>query len=143
MQKDYSVSMSVIPDRLISYYPMASVEFIAYRNRIEANGYFVEEDQNYNSDTDETEELVFMKSNPPKIYYGTREVKKDVTSLVLEKCVGEDGKIHIKKTDRERDLVFGDPIRGKRKSIFIHNKIDNTNYRKCIDENIDIVMRII
>ena len=143
VQKDYSASNSTIPDHLISYYPMASIEFVAYRNRIEANRYFLEEDENYNSDTDETEELVFMKSNPPKIYYGTREVRKDITSIALEKCVGEDGKLRIKKTDRERDLVFGDPIYGKHKSIFIHNKIDNTNYRKRIDENIEIVMRII
>jgi len=143
-QKEYGANNNTIPDRFVSYYPMIIGEYIPYYERIKSNDYFLEVDGNYDSDTDETEELVFMKSNPPKIYFGTRKVKKEITAIVLEKCIStEDGKIHILKTDKERDAIFGDPIRGEHKSIFIHNKIHGTTYRKCIDENIEIVMRII
>jgi hypothetical protein len=143
-QREYSVANASIPDRLISYYPTVISDFITYSNHVKTNNYFIQKEGNYDSDTDESEELVFMKSNPPKIYYGTIDIKKDVTALVLEKCISEaDGKIHIKKSDKERDLVFGDPIHGKHKSIFITNQIHDTTYRKCIDEHSEIIMRII
>lgn len=144
VQREYSIINTNIPDRLISYYPMVIGDYISYYNHISSNDYFIQIESIYDSDTDETEELVFMKSDPPKIYYGIAEIKKEITSLVLEKCISiEDGKIRIPKTDSLRDRIFGDPVPGKHKSIFINNNIHGTKYRKCIDENSEIIMRII
>ena len=51
-------------------------------------------------------------------FYGSEEKKFNITDLVYEKCLKENF-IFIPAGDHERATIFGDPLDGVLKSIFI------------------------
>ena len=60
------------------------------------------------------------------IKYGTDNKNIDVTDIVKNNA-NELGILHIQKTDKERAQIFGDPVFGTIKKIFIINDNDNDN----------------
>lgn len=58
------------------------------------------------------------------IKYGTDNKNIDVTDIVKNNA-NELGILHIQKTDKERAQIFGDPVFGTIKKIFIINDNDN------------------
>lgn len=61
-----------------------------------------------------------------KVLYGTEDVAKDITAILYQKCVkiNNDGKmvVYIPHGDLERAKIFGDPIVGIVKKIYIYEK---------------------
>jgi FkbM family methyltransferase len=56
--------------------------------------------------------------NPIKITYGTDYSNIDVTNITMQKCI-QNNIIHIPNDDQERNILFGDPLYGVKKYIFI------------------------
>ena len=60
-----------------------------------------------------------------KIFYGTHDIKIDVTDICLTKLSDADGIITIPETDLKRAEYFTDPFVGIHKNIFIQDKTFN------------------
>ena len=71
----------------------------------------------------------FTLSNKFKIYYGIEDNKTDITDVAYEKCCNKNI-IHIPCQDHKRAEIFGDPLDGFVKKIFITT--DNDTF--AIDE---------
>lgn len=54
-------------------------------------------------------------------YYGTKETRINITDIVFEKCL-KDGIIFIPSGDLSRAMIFGDPLSGIVKSIFVNEQ---------------------
>jgi len=79
--------------------------------------------------------------NPIKIEYGVSDCRIDVTQDALDYCnYISDNTIFIPQLDYERTQIFGDPIFGIRKSIFINNNeyVDDANpiYLNLVDGSV-------
>ena len=68
------------------------------------------------------------------IKYGTDNKNIDVTDIVKNNA-NELGILHIQKTDKERAQIFGDPVFGTIKKIFIINDNDNDSDIYIIENN--------
>jgi len=58
----------------------------------------------------------------PKIFYGIAENKTDITDIAIANCV-TDNNLFIPSDDYVRSGIFGDPVYGFLKSIFINDDI--------------------
>lgn len=63
--------------------------------------------------------------NPIKITYGTDYSNIDITDISMQKCI-QNNIIHIPNDDQERNILFGDPLPGIKKYVFIVS--GNTTY---------------
>lgn len=77
--------------------------------------------------------------NKYKIEYGTKDIRKDITNLVLYTCIEHDT-IIIPKNDDARATLFGDPLPGVVKSIYIHDI--NNNHTMDYDHTITVKLNI-
>jgi len=88
--------------------------------------------------------------NPLKITYGTDYSNIDVTNISMQKCI-QNNIIHIPNDDQKRNILFGDPLPGIKKYIFITScnitytidyydyvNIDILNNKLYINESIPI-----
>ena len=70
----------------------------------------------------------------PKVLYGKGENVLDVTELVVANFLDSGNKLFIPLGDHQRAGVFGDPLYGVSKSIFI-NGIEYTHDTDILIEN--------
>jgi len=73
---------------------------------------------------------------PYKIYYGYDDVKIDITNLLLET---NEETILIPSGDKQRADIFGDPVNGVLKSIYIEN--NETVYKYSVNVQIEINLK--
>jgi FkbM family methyltransferase len=81
-----------------------------------------------------------------KIEYGISDCRIDVTKDALDKCQYiSDNTIYIPQLDYERAQIFGDPMFGTRKSIFINNVeyVDDENpiYLNLVDGTVTFIIK--
>lgn len=71
-----------------------------------------------------------------KFFYGYENNYVEITNLVLEKCLVENSKVFIPKTDPARANIFGDPFPGILKHIVVCEDGNNLIYNDSVDINI-------
>jgi hypothetical protein len=57
-----------------------------------------------------------------KIYYGVVENKFDITDIVYKKCMYDENIIYIPESEQKRCAIFGDPLYGILKCIFVKDE---------------------
>ena len=73
------------------------------------------------------------------IFYGTIGNQTDITDIAIKKCV-TDNILTIPNMDPKRSAIFGDPVPGVLKHIFVKN--NETSYLSVIDVNHEIQINL-
>ena len=63
--------------------------------------------------------------NGNTFYYGIPENRKNISNIVLRKCL-LNSIVNIPKSDSARGELFGDPVENRLKSIFVEDKLGNS-----------------
>ena len=74
------------------------------------------------------------------IFYGTIDNQTDVTDIAIKKCV-TDNILTIPNSDAARSAIFGDPLPGVLKHVFMKN--NETSYISVIDASQEIKLNVI